>query len=286
MLIAPLLVPRSKVHACLQIIICLVLFRLCPGLLPKWYYFPLTVLAALLVTASARSGLVGFVRAERPRVPGRLDVYVKQMKRCTRGIAMCFKRAAGFAVRGLMLCVGAARYLLGSIVPFWASWLASLIRNVFNDVMLETRRLGLEGCSVMGKMRLWLWIVAGVVGRSLTSSMYTTRRNFLDGVRDVWFRRSTESARPMQLYDFQNAIDNTIATAISIVMSNLRRIAWVCLCLTHFLAFTLGLTIMFPCLCTYGFVVSFVNLVLRYGVTNLARSAMPPSQSIMYTILA
>ncbi|KAJ6788040.1 hypothetical protein PWT90_09792 [Aphanocladium album] len=53
MIAGPLLVPRSRLRACLQILFCVFLFRLNPGLLPQWYYFPVTILAAILVAALA-----------------------------------------------------------------------------------------------------------------------------------------------------------------------------------------------------------------------------------------
>lgn len=73
---------------------------------------------------------------------------------------------------------------------------------------------------------------------------------------------------------FRHPLSHVAEVFVATVRSSWRRVVWLCLCVLHFLTFTLGLTVIFPCLCAYGLVVSFIHLILCHGASNLARSTV------------
>ncbi|KAJ3479387.1 hypothetical protein NLG97_g8331 [Lecanicillium saksenae] len=271
MITGPFLIPRSRLHAYVQILFCIVLFRLQPGLLPKWYYFPLTVLVAALAAASARAGLF----AEARQLPSKIDPALGTLKFCVRYVTNLVKTGLQGAAAVLAFCVGGIVWFLTCRLPWTAAsrliggrWAASEVaRREIGDLSAK-RALDLyEICA-------WLWwLLQRATLAALTRVVLHMRWCFAEARFAI--RNFVQTNRPRRrLINVRHEVQNALDICIAIIAWNGRRIVWLCICAVHFFSFTLGLTIAFPCLCAYGIVVSFIHLILSHGVTNLASPAV------------
>lgn len=254
---APILVPRSRLHAYLQITFCIVLFRLNPGLLPQWHHSALTILAAALALA-----IVSVCRVRRPRVDAVTPRWPKRATvRTTGAVGAPCSWVAGIVHR----LVGGAASLTDRA---WRTWSAC------GRAMTIWRRTAPTTGASLQALRLRLWpLVRQAPQAAWTWSTWCLRRLFSAIIYLLICTAQVNRPR-RRLINVRHEMKVCVGMAAAVIRHSWRQLAWVCLCAVHFLAFTLGLTIIFPCLCAYGLVVSCIHLVLSHGSATLARGAV------------
>ncbi len=277
---SPILMPRSRVHALVQITLCIILFRLRPDLLPRWYFFPLTLLVvaavALIVTLARGGGRLARSAAKKELRPPKPVIVVDASD--TRPKAAPATRAVGVVGDTLLSRIGrvvqrlvdrARRFVATLIDRVHRAWSAgSRAARAVHD---RTRKMR----SDRRALRLQLEVLAGRIPHvAWTWTVRCLRWLVAEVIYILTHDFRTDIPRRHRLFGIRRELESGIEMAAAVVRSTWRHFIWLCLCTMHFLAFTLGLTIIFPCLCAYGLVVSCIHLILSHGTRNLTRGAV------------
>lgn len=275
---SPVLMPRSRVHALAQITICIILFCLRPDLIPQWYFFPLTLLLVAVIAL-----IMTLARGGRP--PRAAPAELQPPKPVTAVDASTTgQKAASSATRA----VGGTGGTLPSRVRLMPRRLVDAARRLVKRSTDSVRRLW---CTERGKIRVvrgWTTrarpdrraprLQLGVLAERMPQLVWTwimrcLRLLLAEVVYILLHDFRTDVPCRRRLFSVRRELGNGIEMATSVVRSTVRQFIWLCLCTMHFLSFTLGLTIVFPCLCAYGLVISCIHLILSQGTRDLTRSA-------------
>ncbi len=247
------LLPRSRTHAYAQLLGCLLIFYMYPGLIPDSRYFPLTVLAvaALLFAPSCASVGGRLARQRAPRLSSACGA--EATKRWVYTFCSALVRSArrvknaALAHAGVISCDTRAWYQTAASSTALSS---SFWEKVFYAASAKLKALFLTLRRISVLSTHMLRRVCGYT-TTYTSLRPTIPRLSTSGIRYVLALILWAVSMPFALAARQS-----------------RHLIWLLVMLAHFLSFTLGLTVVFPFLCMYGVVVLFMQQAVMDGITG------------------
>ncbi|ATY59622.1 hypothetical protein A9K55_002879 [Cordyceps militaris] len=245
------LIPQSPQRACLQILLCALLFRARPDLLPRWPHVALTMLVVAVV-ATIRSATPIIIRTSH-------NLRVK-LWHCTQHTAKALRRATD----GLLLCLAAMVLRLRRVPALARRWV-TLAGWAGRAAAGVGRRWGAD----LRAACAWLWPRAWRAAKVSWTCIISCIRLLAAEAPHACHALCTDWPR-RRVVNLRGELARGMAMGAAVVRSSARQLIWVCLFTLHFLSFTLGLTVMLPLLCAYGLVVSFLHLLLSQGTTTLA----------------
>jgi hypothetical protein len=258
MITAPLLLPRSRKHAYIQILSCLLLFYIYPQLVPDWYYFPLTILTVALLSAPSRAQLRGALTRDTA-----LSALSGSFIATRRGSCILANALSHFrwkARETLAVCAGELVILAGAwndVTRYYVARICSRAAAIAHNL----QKVYTLACTILESvLSILKWITRVFVGmlRGIYLSNYELPKISLPPIRISSIRYIVASLLSIILTPFVHLTRQT------------KQLIWLLVMVGHFLSFTLGLTIVFPCLCVYGLVVACMHQTIMQGITPLS----------------
>lgn len=249
------LLPKSRTHAYTQLTTCFLLFYACPSLVPSWRCFPLTI-----ITAGAL--LLVPLRVPSLTLPKRCCLDTTRWVRSVYSILAqlacailyallaCARNCLLFSADSSQACCRAAKTIARNAAGTFSLWTESLI---------YTARI--RFLPLLSKITLLCAHISQHLHRTIITYIRLTTSNVQKPSLQISLNlHSTRYFIALILW--------AMYVPFAILARQTRRLIWLLVMLAHFLSFTLGLALVFPCLCLYGVVVVFMQQVVIDGITG------------------